>query len=358
MHRKLLIIWLASLALLNALAQAQPEALEQETWNSGWAFHLDNDFLALLNEDQQYTGGISIELSGRRARDWAFSTDPMLGWFDRLSGMEKRMQTGSIAIGHGMLFGLAAFTPDDIENPDPIFDDHPYGSLVLFGNSRQAVDSERDVAYKSNLVFGLLGTRITKSVQNFLHDLIDTQKARGWENQISDGGEPTARYEVSRHQLIQSTALSDSRRIESRWKFHGSAGYVTQAGIGATLRWGNFDERWFNFDPAPGEYVGYGAPIRSADARTSQREWFLWASIEGNLRLYNALLQGQFRDSAVTFSRGDLREWIGEASVGITADLPWRGLRGDFSLSYRTSEIKNSSADDALWGRVSLSRSR
>lgn len=344
------------LLLLNGAALGDSEHLREETWNSGWSFHLDNDFLALLNEDQQYTGGASVELSGLRARDWGFSADPLLSWIDRLSGIESRMVSGD-GIRHSIILGLAAFTPQDIEIPEPIFDDHPYGSLILFGNSRQSVDSSRNVAYKSSLVLGLLGTRIAKTLQNFFHDLIDTEKAQGWHNQISDGGELTGRYELSRHKLLQSTPLPGNRRLESRWKVSASAGYVTQVGVGATARWGKFDEEWFRFDPAPGEYVAYGAPTIESQPSSRGREWFFWTSVEANLRLYNALLQGQFRDSAVTFSRGELRELITEASVGMTTDLFKTGLRADFSVSYRISEIKGSLADDALWGRISLSRS-
>jgi len=348
---------IASAALLASQTLANSTVIEEETWNTGWSFHIDNDFFALLNKDQQYTGGASIELSGQRARDWSLSADPILGWADRLLGMRRNMDETENDIQHSLIVGLAAFTPKDINDPNPIFNDHPYGSLLLFGNSRQAVDTERDVAWKSSLVIGLLGTRVAKTVQDFFHDLVDVDKAQGWGNQISDGGELTARYEASRHQLIQSTSLQSGHRIESRWKVHASAGYVTQAGLGATARWGQFDERWFNFDPAPGEYVSYGAPT-PATTVAGDREWFLWASLEANIRLYNALLQGQFRDSSVTFSRGGLREFVTEANVGITADLNDNGLRGDLSLSYRTSEIAGAVGDEAIWGRLSLRRSR
>jgi len=36
-------------------------------------------------------------------------------------------------------------------------------------------------------------------------------------------------------------------------------------------------------------------------------------------RLYNALLQGQFRDSDLEYSYGDMRPLIGEACAGVTA---------------------------------------
>ena len=352
----LLGLLLATAAFADEPAPNNEHVPEQEAWNSGWSFHLDNDYFALLNEDQQYTGGASVELSGRRARDWALSADPALGWIDRLTGVGRRMDATGNGIRHSLVVGMAAFTPEDIDDPNPIFDDHPYGSLVLYGNTRQSVDTTRNVAYKTSLVFGLLGTRVPKTVQDFFHDLVDTEKAQGWDNQISDGGEPTARYEVSRQQLLGSYGLAGGRRLESRWKVHGSAGYITQVGLGATVRWGRFDERWFNFDPAPGEYLSYGAPPPANRASEGRREWFLWASIETNVRLYNALLQGQFRDSVVTFSRGDLRELISEVTVGVTADLFRTGYRGEFSLSFRRSELDGALGDDAIFGRVTLSR--
>lgn len=329
----------------------------EEDWNTGWSVHIDNDLFALSNSDQQYTGGASVELAGRRARDWSLSLNPALEWVDELTGFDALVDAESRRMSHSMIMGVSAFTPENISDPQPIQDDHPYGSLVLFGNTRQAIDPFAQTTYKSTLLIGLLGTNIAHEMQDFFHDLTDTEQAQGWDNQISDGGEPTFRYEVKRHELLDSGKLGDNARYDLRWSTGGSVGYVTEATLGASARWGRIGAQWWRFEPSPGEYMRYGAPQRVTDSNEVDSEWYFWFSVEGNLRLYNALLEGQFRDSPVTFTRGELRKFLLESTAGFTFDVPGTGFRAEISLSYRSGEIEDAEGDNPLWGRVSLSRS-
>lgn len=329
----------------------------QENWNTGWTVHVDNDLFALSDSDQQYTGGASIELAGRRAREWPVSLNPVLEWVDGVSRFDSLLSKGGRTPRHSMIFGVAAFTPEDISETRPIEDDHPYGSLVMFGNTRQSVDPAAETAYKSTLLFGLLGTNVSHEVQDFFHDLTDTEKARGWDNQISDGGEPTFRYEISRQALLRHGSAGDNRRYDLRWSAGGSVGYVTEATVGASARWGRIGSRWWNFEPSPGEYMRYGAPQSLAGEGEPEREWYFWLSLEGNLKLYNALLQGQFRDSPVTFSRSELRYFTLESTAGFTFDIPRTRLRAELSFSYRTRELADAAGEDPFFGRVSLSHS-
>lgn len=116
-----------------------------------------------------------------------------------------------------MIMGVSAFTSEDISDPQPILDDHPYGSLILLGNTRQAVDPVAATASKSTLLFGLLGTNLAHEMQDFFHGLTDTEKAQGRDNQISDGGEPTFRYEFKRHVLLDSGRAGENTRYDLRW---------------------------------------------------------------------------------------------------------------------------------------------
>lgn len=86
-------------------------------------------------------------------------------------------------------------------------------------------------------------------------------------------------------------------------------------------------------------------------------EWYFWfrLKLKGSLRLYNALLEGQFRDSPVTFTRGELRKLILESTAGLTSDISGTDFCTEISLSYQRGEIRG--ADEPLWGRIDLSRS-
>lgn len=122
------------------------------------------------------------------------------------------------------------------------------------------------------------------------------------------------------------------------------------------MRWGRLGNQWWTFDPAYGDYVHLGAPkLRSGHLRP--REWFFWMGVKGRARVYNALLEGQFRDSAVTFSRSDLRVLTAEAAAGFTADILDTTLQATFELRYRTREIPDASGESPVWGCISVSHS-
>lgn len=61
----------------------------QEKYNAGWTIHIDNDLLIPgSNRDQDYTGGLGITLTGRRAKENWWSIDPLLGMLDATSGFD------------------------------------------------------------------------------------------------------------------------------------------------------------------------------------------------------------------------------------------------------------------------------
>ena len=57
--------------------------------NSGWSFHLDNDFLIPNGKrDQDYTGGLGLTLSGSQAKHSWWSLDSVLGLIDAAIGFD------------------------------------------------------------------------------------------------------------------------------------------------------------------------------------------------------------------------------------------------------------------------------
>ncbi len=59
--------------------------------------------------------------------------------------------------------------------------------------NQESVHLDRGVNYQSSFTLGVLGTRIPERVQTLLHDALDLDEPQGWRNQISDGGELTAK---------------------------------------------------------------------------------------------------------------------------------------------------------------------
>jgi len=201
---------------------------------------------------------------------------------------------------------------------------------------------------------GLLGTDVAETVQDAFHSVGGSDEAQGWDNQLSDGGEPTLQYRVSRQQILDAGQTGGGMNYDWRYDLSGALGYVTDVSLGTSLRWGRLSSRWWAFDPAYGEYVDLSGPIEgSADPN----EWFVWVGTKVRLRAYNALLEGQFRDSEVTFNRSELRVLIGEVGAGVTADLFDTDFTGSFELRARSREIKDADGEDPIFGRVVISRS-
>lgn len=322
-----------------------------EPYNAGWTLHFDND--SFVGRDQQFSGGSSLELAGRRAVEYPWSLDPVLGLINALTRFGRLGDPATRR--HSFTLGLAVFTPEDIEEPAPIRDDHPYANLVSIANTRQTVDRDNQVRYKSSFVFGVLGTGAGEALQDGVHEAIGSDEPEGWDNQISDGGELTAQYRVSRQKLLDRGTAGDSRNYDWRYDLSGAVGYITDVSIGTSVRWGNIGPRWWTFDPAFNEYLDLGGPLYTG-ARADHHEWFVWAGTKARLRLYNAMLEGQLRDSEVSFDRSDLDSVIGEVAVGVASDLFDTNLRGSFEVRARTSELPGGDGKDPVFARIGLSR--
>ncbi|WP_290650114.1 lipid A-modifier LpxR family protein [Aquisalimonas sp.] len=328
-----------------------------EPHDTGWTLTIDND-PGGLSDDQNYTGGIGLTLAGDRARQYPFSLDPVLRGIDWLAQLHRLYPEEAAQPLHAFQIGLAAFTPDDIGIEEPILDDHPFGCLPFISNMRQRVFPEAAVSYQTTLMFGVLGTPLCKAIQRRTHRIIDATEPRGWGNQISDGGEPTARWSLVRHQplyLSQNEHNGGDKRLELSSALEGAAGLTTQLGAGLSGRWGRIQSPWWSFAPHHAEYVSFGGLATAAGYGSATRELYVYFGGVARWRLYNALLQGQFRDSPVTFSRNELNPFVGEAWIGITADLT-RRLQGSLALRVRSREIRASRANTPFWLTFELRR--
>jgi len=322
-----------------------------EPYNTGWAVYVDNDFF--LNTDEGYTGGIAVSFSGRRVTEYGFSLDPALQTINRWLGVARLYDAPEAQRRHSMEFGMSAFTPRTLTDPAPIFDDHPYACLVFMNNAEQVVLEQSGTVYQTSFTLGLLGTSLCEAVQKSLHNVVGDEKPRGWDHQISDGGEPTFRWTLSREQLLVRGA-GNGRRQELAGILETAVGYTTHVGAGLSWRWGRIRSPWWSFTPRNAEYINLGSPAaRTSTTANEPGEFYVWAGAMLRYRLYNAILQGQFRDSDVEFSRSDLNPLVNEVWIGVTKELANR-LQVSFVLRARSRELKDISSTS--WGGVILRR--
>ena len=328
---------------------------EQEPYASDWQLRIDNDALASGGRDRNYTGGITFSQSGRRAAERAISLDGWLGSLDRLFNVGSETDAIAGHQRHSMQVGSLVYTPERVSIEEPIYDDHPYSNLVFLANSRQWLSADKTGVSRSMLLLGLFGTSTAKAVQSGLHTLIDVEEANGWDNQISDGGEPTFRYSVSTTRFLTTNYKQGFTGYDISTTIEGNIGYTTDINAGISLRFGKVRSLgWYSLPEPSDHFTAAYAPLIAYQGKRDMELFFL-AGVNLRLRAYNVLLQGQFRHSEVTYSFSELNHLIGEAWVGAAAAFS-NGWQTSFVIRGRTREFEANQSTRHVWGGLTLTK--
>lgn len=307
--------------------------------DSRWYLSFDNDLLAPKNRDQDYTYGINLAHASRASSNWFLAE-----WLDAVDGLLRVSQDNR---GHGLEVGVYGFTPADVTSPEANPDDRPYASLVYHSVTAESLNWNSQTVIRSQLTLGALGLDVVGDLQNLTHRMSGGHEAEGWHNQISNGGEPTFRYSLSRQQLL----TDESSGFESSYSLTASVGYITEAAASIGMRVGDIHTPWHSFKPAS---RNYGESVSSKYSRAA--EDYFWAGLAVKARGYNAFLQGQFRDSVVTYDHDQLRPLIVEAWAGYTHRFV-SGYHISYGLRGHTSEIRDGLGDrDVIWGGIMIGR--
>jgi hypothetical protein len=318
------------------LVKAEEEVKEPVTVS----IYVDNDLFTSGNKDEDYTGGFALTYSGAKAANHPFSIDKALSWANDLTGASTATSNDD-RNWHSCEVGLAAFTPTDLDSQQPISNDRPYAGLLYLSNAQQTVNEKNRSALISTLTVGFLGIHLTADVQNTIHKVIGSRKTKGWDNQISEGGEPTFKYSLT----WQKYPDLKSQNLQAVTSLGMSIGYLTEAVAGASFRFGKIHTPWWSFNVHNSNY----GEKSNVTLPTSDFKDELYGVVGANmkLRIYNALLQGQFRDSKVTYSSSELEPLVFETWVGVGSEFN-SGLRLSYLLRYQTSELKTGLSDRAF----------
>lgn len=270
-----------------------------------------------------------------------------LDWLDRRVGLPSLIDNPVEA--NKIDYGLFGFTPENITQAALKQGDRPYASLVYTSSSHERYDVANEVSWTSTLTVGFMGFSIVGDIQHAIHANINSDRPRGWQNQISDGGELTVHYNLARQQLIYQ---SSDAGLELKSTLQGSAGYITEASWNLSLRAGSIQSPWVSFNP---ELTSYGEKSISSDLGRVVEHYF-WTGIAVKARAYNAFLQGQFRNTLVSYDSDELNHSIVEAWVGYRV-----GLSSGYSITYsirgHTSELKRGIGNrNVVWGSLQFNR--
>lgn len=307
---------------------------------------IDNDLFAGDDTDRDYTGGMSITISGERARDGLLSLDPLLRRLDRFSGDGQDAD-----VYYARQIGLLAFTPSNTLIKEVQPDDRPYASLLYLSNGRVRVDADDRGAWTSSLTIGVLGLSVSERLHSAVHELVGSESPRGYDHQISAGGEPTARYTLARQKLW---IADPSGHVDVKTTVQGSVGFLTETSASISLRAGNFNSPWWGFAPELTDYMS--APVPTESYRGG-RELYVFLGARVKARAYNAFLQGQFRDSEVRYTSDEVEPLLAEAWIGVVTQILDQ-TQLSYALHYQTAELRHGpAARDSLWGAVQLTHS-
>jgi hypothetical protein len=298
------------LLLLLCLSLIGPVVLAQ----GAGTLSIDNDLFAPSGTDRDYTGGIRFTSRERDLRTWQA--------------------------------GLVLFTPAEIESNQPMTGERPYASLVYFGRSA-SISRTPDTLVRRTWTVGVLGSQLGEAAQRFVHEHTSSPEPRGYARQISDGGELTARFGYSHYKHIVS-ADTRAGHLSIVREVSGSVGYITDASYGIGFRLHQRGRNWW------GSSRSDFLPQLDEPEMTDDFEGF-FGGVRVRARAYNALLQGQFRHSDMTFAGSDLNRVLGEAWLGATTNVKDWHLK--YTLRLTTTEVRRGSADRShLWGAVVLSK--
>jgi len=307
---------------------------------SGIGIYIDQDlFVPFTNEDRDYTMGIAVEFFWAK-EEGLYPLDGVVKKVGEWLGIKDSAND----IVYSFMLGTLAYTPDDLAETQPIYNDRPYSSLIYLSNKRVRADEKNALAVE--MLVGLLGTNFSRDAQSALHKFYrevagtkEPVEPRGWSNQISNGTEITMRLRLTNSRLLYASS-GGSFDISSTTGL--SLGFQTNANFGLAFRLGDIKSRFWSlpFDP-----VTRGNFLPSAPTK----EWYIWTAARAHLIGYDALLQGQFKPSKVKYSGDEIERLVYDGAIGLTFGFKRSQLT--VSANAKTSDLKNTSRKQ-VWGNI------
>lgn len=348
------LVTLAALAAIGGRAYAEDSLtdvldLPFEDREGGVAIQLDNDLFTGTGRDSDYSWGATLTFAAPQApRVLAPVEAARRAFAARLPRSDERPR-----VSRATQIGLIAMTPENLTASEALEDDRPYASLVFATTAELRIFERAGRARFTSFTVGALGLPVADVSQRAVHEVMGGKIPNGWDHQVSDGGEPTARVAWAEQWLIGGA--SEPRGRELKLTVGGSAGYLTEAGAAVSMRWGRIRTPWWSFNPELGDYGA--APIApiTGFGIDAPPEIYGFVGARVKARAYNALLQGQFRSSDVRVASDDVARIQAEAWAGVTSN--WSEWRVTYAVHVASREVTPEPAARTLvWASLSVER--
>ena len=320
----------------------------------GWSIFIDQDFLAVNPgnpeaDDHNYTMGFGVSNIGINNSEGIFANSR--DWLDEIILGNTDHAPKIIESMHATSYGLAVYTPDDLENKSVIRGDRPYASLMYMSNTKLNAYKNGE-SIETTFMLGVLGLNVAKEIQRYIHNDLNAsnEDPLGWGNQISDGGEITALYSVEKKALISSCYAENKASSDISYSMSADLGYMINAAIGVDFRWGHIATPYYLHSKTPVSNYNY---YSCYDCR--QLDNYLFLNFKLRAIAYNALLEGQFRDSKWVIDSEDVENVVLEASLGWVYSLSpeWEIT---YSINFKSREFSDPKASYQLYGGLYLSK--
>ena len=295
---------------------------------------VENDLFAkLANTDRHYTNGLKVSWMSAPTTDlpdWlkSLSAPPLFGLFTNDKNITGTTHRVGVSLAH------LIFTPDDTDNPAPIYNDRPYAAWLHTTFTLQSVRSN-DVGESWQdqwaLDVGVIGPDAGgEQVQNNWHKLINVERAEGWDHQLKNELGLNLSFERAwRSNIFETPKMFGLATDIIPYSSLALGNISTYAGAGAVWRIGPSLPDDFGpprIYPASGGSEWFHA--------SSGFDWYLFAGVEGRAVARDIFLDGNtFRDSQSV----DKRPFVGDFKLGAVAVIG--GARLSFTHDFRSHEF-------------------
>lgn len=316
----------------------------QDTPSSSMVFdsltlYWENDFF--IGTDHDYTNGLKLtwgtsfgEMKTANLPAWSYQVLKILP-FVNVSGGKRAL---SLSIGQDI------YTPKDTGSVMLIKDDRPYAGYTYLAAGFHALKENRKDTWEIRL--GIVGpAALAEDTQNAVHNLIRSDPAQGWDNQLNN--------EVTFDAIFESKWRLWSSKFNSNFGFDliphlgGSVGTVNvYLNAGAELRMGWELPSDFGSCPIRG-----GCEISSpfSKDRMQNSSFHLFFSTDGKVVVHDIFLDGNNFSDSHSVSKKPL---VAELMCGIAWQLD--RIKITYSLIFRSEQFDTQVAANHNYGSLSL----
>ncbi|ELR65694.1 hypothetical protein C942_00779 [Photobacterium marinum] len=267
----------AGIAALSALFSP----LTQAYHSGSVSFSIDND--GIVGTDQNYTNGIFLEFNSSSTTKLEVIAPRPIKDIATLLPLDSNTFKGwNVRLGQQM------WTPEDIEQPEPVEDERPYTGLLFLESGIYQYSPE--LVDKYTAMIGVVGPNsFAEQGQKFIHDLIGSDEPKGWDYQIENQVVFNLGYQA--HRLMKRNEVDGPLGLEgtdiSAVGRINAGNFQSEVAIGSIARWGNNLESNFGTSGfSPGRFVDIS--VLSA----SPKGYFFFAGVEGRYRFNDITIEG------------------------------------------------------------------